>query len=236
MFKRACLQARFFYFIGERVEVPEPIFIDNHLLVINKPTGILVQGDRSGDLSLLDMAKAYIKEKYAKPGNVYLGLVHRLDRPASGLVVLARTSKAAARLSEQFRERRVSKVYLALVEGEVPPEAYWSDRIIRNGVTSRIGTNDEGGLARLSYRCIKCEKNVSLVEINLETGRHHQIRLQFSSRGFPLLGDFRYGSKITFGDKAIALHARSLTLSHPTKNEIMTFAAEPDNSWRNYIN
>ena len=217
-----------------RVEKLDIIYSDNHLLVVNKPAGMLVQGDKSGDCSLHETAKSYIKEKYKKKGNVYLGLVHRLDRPASGVVVLARTSKAAARLSKQFRERKVGKVYLALAEGDVPAEGEWTDHIVRNGVTSRIGNSGDGHMADLKFRRIKYMKGISLVEIELGTGRHHQIRVQFASRGFPLLGDFRYGSAIKFGEKAIALHSRALTLMHPTTGEEMTFSAPTDKYWTPY--
>jgi len=211
------------------------IFIDNHLLVINKPAGRLVQKDSTGDPSLLEDAKKYLKEKFARPGNVYLGLVHRIDRPVSGVVLFARTSKAASRLSEQFRSGLPHKIYLAIAEGEVPEEGSWTDYISREGVTSRLTQKGEGKEARLSFRRLKYNNGLSLVEIYLETGRHHQIRLQFSSRGYPLLGDFRYGSKIKFGNKAIALHARSLTVIHPTLKEETEFTAEPESFWSDYL-
>jgi len=213
---------------------PQIIYCDNHLFVLNKPAGLLVQGDRSGDLSLLDLARAYIKEKYNKPGNVYLGLVHRLDRPVSGVVVLARTSKAAARLSQQFKSRKVTKIYHAMVEGKVAKEGRWFDNIVRNGVTSRVTEQEEGLPAELTFCRLNYFDGISHVEIDLATGRHHQIRVQFASRGYPVLGDFRYGSRVKFGDKALALHARILSLTHPTKEEKMTFTAEYPESWRSY--
>ncbi len=210
------------------------IYQDNHLLVVRKPAGIAVQRDNSGDESLLDLAKTWLKVESGKQGNVYLGLVHRLDRPVSGVIVFAKTSKAAARLSEQFREREVKKVYHALAEGIVPEEGTLEDNITRKGATSRIAEGDEGQPARLHFKRLGHEKNISLVEIDLSTGRHHQIRLQFAHRGHPLLGDFRYGSKIVFGDRCVALHASSLTLTHPTLKEEMAFEAKPDVFWKEF--
>jgi RluA family pseudouridine synthase len=208
------------------------IYEDNHLLVVNKPAGQLVQGDQTGRGTLLEEARAWLKEKYAKPGKVFLGLVHRLDRPASGVVVLARTSKAAARLSEEIRSHRPRKLYWAKVAGEVPAEGSWNDRIERDEFSSRIVAAPAGKEARLSYRRLASADGVSLVEIALETGRHHQIRVQFAHRGFPILGDRRYGSQRFFTDDAIALHARSMIIRHPTLGEEMHFVAEPPAAWQ----
>ena len=207
------------------------IYEDNHLLVVNKPAGQLVQGDQTGRSTLLEEAKAWLKEKYHKPGNVFLGLVHRLDRPASGVVVLARTSKAASRLSEEIRSRRPRKSYWAQVAGEVPPKGRWTDHLQRDEFTSRVVTAPAGKESRLSYTKLRFAQGVSLVEIALETGRHHQIRVQFAHRGFPILGDRRYGSLQAFGDNAIALHAREMVIRHPTLGEEMAFVAEPDEDW-----
>lgn len=207
------------------------IFLDNHLLVINKPAGMLVQKDRTGDPSLLDAAKTYLKARFFKPGKVFLGLVHRLDRPVSGVVVFARTSKAAARLSEQFRERRVGKIYWGLVEGEIAGAGELADRIVRAGSGSFIGKGDEGLHARLSFQRLSFSGGRSLVEINLGTGRHHQIRVQMSNLGHPVVGDVRYGSTSKYRAGAIALHARSLSITHPTLKVKMTFTAKPDKSW-----
>lgn len=192
---------------------------------------MLVQGDRTGDTSLLDCAREYIKDKFNKPGNVYLGLVHRLDRPTSGVVVFALTSKAAKRLSEQFRVGRVRKIYWALVEGKTPKEGILVDWLRRRGPTSHLVKGTNGQRAELSFRRLRYRKGVSWVEIELATGRHHQIRVQFSHRGYPVIGDFRYGSKIKFGQKALALHARSLTINHPTRKEEMTFVAKLESFW-----
>ena len=192
---------------------------------------MLVQGDRTGDTSLLDYAREYIKDKFNKPGNVYIGLVHRLDRPTSGVVVFALTSKAAKRLSEQFRVGSVRKIYWALVEGKTPTNGTLADRIHRHSITSHIVRGDGGQRAELSFRRLRYHKGVSWVEIELVTGRHHQIRVQFSNRGYPVIGDFRYNSKVKFGQKALALHARSLTISHPTRKEEMTFVAGLESFW-----
>ncbi len=209
------------------------IYEDNHLLVINKPAGILVQGDITGDESLLETAKKYIKVKYNKPGNVFLGLVHRLDRPTSGIIVFAKTSKSASRLSKQFKEKTIEKYYVALVEGKIPKSGVLKDKISRNGATSKISST--GKQAELKYKLLEYKNNISKVEIELITGRHHQIRVQFAKRNNFILGDFRYGSKIKFGNKALALHSFSLSLIHPTTKEKMTFEFEPEDYWDNYF-
>ena len=218
--------------IAEKLDV---IYCDNHILVINKPAGILIQRDKTGDPSLLEYAKSYIKDKYNKPGNVYLGLVHRLDRPVSGVVVFARTSKAASRLSRQFKERTTEKTYTAIVEGEIPAAGGFEDSIGRRGVTSYIAKDGEGSPADLHFSRLSYKDGFSLVRIRLGTGRHHQIRVQFASRGYPILGDFRYGSSLKFGDRAIALHSSSLSIIHPTTKEEMIFTAKPAGIWRNYF-
>ena len=213
------------------MEALKVLYTDNHLLVVQKPAGMLVQGDRTGDTSLLDCAREYIKGKFNKPGNVYLGLVHRLDRPTSGVVAFALTSKAAKRLSEQFRVGSVRKIYWALVEGKAPTEGTLVDRVRRHGRTSHLVKGTGGQHAELSFRRLRYRKGVSWIEVELATGRHHQIRVQFAHRGYPVIGDFRYGSKVKFGQKALALHARSLTINHPTQKEDMTFMAGLESFW-----
>ena len=208
------------------------LYVDNHLLVVNKPAGMLVQGDSTGDLCLLEAARTWVGETYRKPGRVYLGLVHRLDRPASGVLVFARTSKAAARLSAQFRERQVQKTYWALVEGETLPEATLTHRMERREQSSRI-VRRGGQEARLHYRCVGVHQGTSLVEVDLETGRRHQIRLQLAHTGHPILGDRRYGTSREFIRGAIALHARRLTLTHPTRGIEQSFTADPD--WGHFL-
>jgi RluA family pseudouridine synthase len=207
------------------------LYVDNHLLTVCKPAGMLTQGDSTGDLSLLELCRTYVKQQFNKPGNVFLGLVHRLDRPVSGVVVLARTSKAAARLSAQFRTRQVQKTYWALVEGKIPAEGTLIDRLGRRGVRSHIAQRTPGVLAELHFTRLGYCQGISWVEINLGTGRHHQIRVQFAHYGYPLVGDFRYGATQPFTPHALALHARALSLRHPTRPQALTFTAEPERHW-----
>jgi 23S rRNA pseudouridine1911/1915/1917 synthase len=210
------------------------VFLDNHLLVVNKPAGLLIQGDKTGDTTLFQIAKHYLKKAFNKPGNVYLGLVHRLDKPVSGLVVFARTSKAAARLSEQLREKTMKKTYRALVKGKTPDSGILEDYIIRNGSTSQIADRKVGKQAILTYRRLVFQNGISLLEIDLQTGRHHQIRVQLANLGFPILGDFKYGSKESFPINSIALHACSLRLHHPVKLDERIFIAAPAIRWPIY--
>ena len=212
----------------------EVIYQDNHLLVVNKPAGQLVQGDRTGRSTLLDEAKAWLKEKYNKPGNVYLGLVHRLDRLASGVVVLARTSKAASRLSEEIRSHRPRKIYWALVQGKTPTTGSWTDYLQRQQFHSKIVGQNEGKESKLTFKRLSYQKEISLVEIHLITGRYHQIRVQFAHHGYPLLGDKRYGSTRPFNHDAIALHAKEIYIQHPTKGAEMHFSATPKGNWQPY--
>ncbi|MFP4549103.1 MAG: RluA family pseudouridine synthase [Fidelibacterota bacterium] len=212
---------------------PEILYFDNHLVVIAKPAGMLVQGDATGDETLLEYARQFVREEFNKPGKVYMGLVHRLDRPASGVVCFAKTSKAAARLSKQFQQKTITKKYLALVEGEVPVSGHLIDNLERRDRNSFVAKN--GKKAELTFQRVAFQDNVSLVDVNLKTGRHHQIRVQFAHRGHGILGDFRYGSTIKFPNQTIGLHAYSLTLNHPTQKEAMTFTAPPPENWPNYF-
>jgi 23S rRNA-/tRNA-specific pseudouridylate synthase len=189
---------------------------------------MLTQGDRTGDISLLELCRTYVKQQFNKPGNVFLGLVHRLDRPVSGVVVLARTSKAAARLAAQFRTRQVQKTYWALVEGKTPAEGTLVDRLARRGVRSHVAKETPGVLAELQFTRLGYRQGISWVEINLGTGRHHQIRVQFAHYGYPLVGDLRYGATQPFTRHALALHARTVSLRHPTRPQALTFIAEPE--------
>ena len=212
-----------------------PVFYeDNHLLVVYKPSGLLIQGDRSKDVSLLDLARRWIKLRYQKPGNVFLALVHRLDRPVAGVTAFARTSKAASRLSEQFRTNSVEKRYVAVVEGVVPDAAgELVDSMERRGPTSRIlnASTAKSQEARLSYRVLDTGKNRSFLEIDLHTGRHHQIRAQLAHMGFPVLGDLRYGGSKPLPEKQLALFARKLSFDHPTQKQRMTFCAPLPLGW-----
>ena len=210
---------------------------DNHLLVVAKPAGLLVQGDRSGDPTLLEAARAYLKEKYAKPGNVYLGLVHRLDRNVSGVVVLARTSKAAARLAEQFRGGTVTKVYLAVVEGVPEPPAgelrsWLAAKGDRRGVTRAVPKPFPGSKEdHLRYHVRKSARDQALVEIRPVTGRRHQIRAQLALAGHPLLGDLKYGAMGRFSGHRIALHAFRLEIAHPVGGRPLAFETDPPGDW-----
>jgi len=215
------------------------LYEDNHLLVVEKPAGIPSQADKTGDEDMLTILKAYIKEKYNKPGDVYLGLVHRLDRMTSGVMVFARTSKAASRLSKNIREGDFKKRYLAAVNGHIKKE----DKNIllenylvkdeRNNI-SRVCTKDtkNSKSASLEYTVLDNfnlnNKQYSYVEVKLNTGRHHQIRVQFSNIGYPLYGDVKYGKGINKEGQNLALFAYSLTFFHPTKDEVMEFRVLPE--------
>ncbi len=207
------------------------MYIDNHLLVVNKPAGILVQGDATKHKTLLDFSKDYVRREFNKPGNVYLGLVHRLDRLVSGIIVFARTSKAASRLSEQFREGSVKKIYRAVVEGSISKNDEFIDSIGRRGSRSFIANGKSGKYAELNYKLIKKVNDFSFIEINLLTGRHHQIRVQFSHRGYPVLGDLRYGGKKVRPDKTLLLHAYSITIIHPVSKKKLNFKADIPSNW-----
>lgn len=214
----------------------EVLYEDNHCLAVNKPARLLTMGDATGEGTLLDLAKEYVKERYAKPGAVFLGVVHRLDRPVSGVVLFARTSKAAARLSEQFRERTVEKIYRAIVEGTPPDrEAVLQDWVWKDpgrNVTQVVRAGTPGGQqAALAVKRLRASHGRSLVEVHPVTGRSHQIRVQLASRGWPILGDAKYGSDVRL-DGSIALHAASLTFNHPTKGEAVTVTAAEPEAWR----
>lgn len=211
------------------------IYEDNHLLVVNKPPGLATVGVRPEDMSLAKAAKAYLKQRYRKPGNVFLGVVSRLDAPVSGVVVLARTSKAAARLSEQFRERDVAKLYWALVAGRVEPASgpcvHWLRKDEARQRMCVVPAGTPGALeARLKYRYLRAVPRGCLLEVELLTGRKHQIRVQLAAQGWPIIGDRKYGSREPF-PVGIALHSRSLTLRHPTREEDLTFVAPPPEGW-----
>jgi 23S rRNA pseudouridine1911/1915/1917 synthase len=218
------------------------LFEDHHLLVLNKPAPLLTQAP-PGVPSLEAMAKVYIKEKYAKPAGVYLGIPHRLDRPVSGVVCFARNTKAAQRVHSQFQEHKVRKVYWALVEGAVAPEVgvweNWMRKLAEESRVERAAEGEPGAkLAMLEYRVLKRLDDSTLVELAPLTGRMHQLRVQAAWRGHPVLGDVIYGSTRTFGpvaeqprDRVIALHGRSLTLTHPFRKEALTCVAPLPDYW-----
>lgn len=202
----------------------EVLYEDNQIIVVKKPCNILSQADHTKDLDLLSMVKMYVKEKYNKPGNVYIGLVHRLDRPVSGVMVFARTSKAASRLSDCIRNNKLKKEYVAVVKGTgLTDEDRFVDYLERdsNGNTI-ISTKENGKLSILEYKVLKTNynKKETLVKIDLITGRHHQIRVQFASRGYPLCGDMRYGNN---SKGQIALCCREISFLHPITKELVSF-------------
>ena len=205
------------------------IYEDNHILVVNKAAGLLVQGDQTGDESLVDIAKRYIKDKYQKPGDVFLGLVHRLDRPTTGVIVLARTSKALTRLNQQFKDRLTKKVYRAVVSGSPEPKARLEHFLRKNSSQNKSFHYPKNTLntkhAILRYRYIEQLRSYHVLEIELETGRHHQIRVQLAAVGLHIKGDLKYGAKRPNQNGSIHLHAQSLALAHPTTKEEMKFIA-----------
>ncbi len=218
------------------------LFEDNHIIVINKRPGDIVQGDKTGDKPLSEVVKSYLKEKYNKPGNVYLGVVHRLDRPTSGIVLFAKTSKALPRLNKLFQEKAAQKTYWAIVKN-APPEK--SDTLIhflkrnpkQNKSYAHIKEVPESKKAILEYRLLKKLDNYFLLEVDLHTGRHHQIRSQLSAIGSPIKGDLKYGFDRSNKDASIHLHARELKFIHPVKKEEIHIIAPPPDEvlWNNCI-
>lgn len=206
------------------------LYEDNHIIVVEKKINIPVQEDDSKDLDLLSIIKKYLKDKYNKPGNVYLGLIHRLDRPVGGVMVFAKTSKAASRLSEQVRTHKMSKKYYAVVEGNLDTEATLKDRLLKNRKNNIVKVDQNGKDAELSYKVISRRNNLNLVDIDLKTGRSHQIRVQFSSRNNPLYGDQKYNKKALVGEQ-IALFAYTLSFYHPITKELMTFKLQLPNRY-----
>lgn len=220
------------------------LFEDNHIIIINKKAGQLVQGDKTGDISLLDEVKSYIKQKYSKPGNVFAGLVHRIDRPTSGIVIFARTSKALTRLTEMIKKREIKKTYWAVVKKNEIPETQRlvhylkkneknNKAIIFNTSSAQSGSKE----AILTYKIIKKSDHYLLLEIDLETGRHHQIRAQLSAIKCPIKGDLKYGADRSNSDGSIHLLARKIEFIHPIKKEKIVLEApvpENDNLWKSF--
>lgn len=204
------------------------IYEDNHLLVVEKPINIPVQEDSSKDLDFLTLLKDFIKKRDNKPGNVFLGLIHRLDRPVGGIMVFAKTSKCASRLSEQVRNRTFKKTYFAIVEGKVEEKATLVDKLLKDTKNNIVRVDKNGKDSILDYELIDYKDNLSLVKINLKTGRSHQIRVQFSSRGHALYGDQKYNSNAKVGEQ-IALFANSITFNHPITKEELTFELDLPN-------
>jgi 23S rRNA pseudouridine1911/1915/1917 synthase len=206
------------------------LYEDNHLLVINKSSGVLVQGDATGDKPLVEICKEYIKEKYQKPGEVFLGVVHRLDRPVSGVVVFARTSKSLERMNELFRNRETKKTYWALVDKKPQNQEgtliHWLVKDEKkNKTTAYKKEHPEGQRSELNYKIIEQKSGLFLLEVNPITGRPHQIRVQLASMGCPIVGDVKYGFAVANDDASICLHARQLGFIHPVKKEPITITA-----------
>lgn len=216
------------------------LYEDNHIIAVNKTCNEIVQGDKTGDTPLSEIVKAYIKDKYNKPGEVFLGVTHRLDRPTSGVVLFARTSKALTRLNEMFKSHeKIKKTYWAIVQNAPKqPQAKLENWLVRNekqnkSYVAKPGTKD-AKLAVLTYSTIAASDNYTLLEIQLETGRHHQIRCQLAAIGCPIKGDLKYGAKRSNPDGGISLHARKIAFVHPVnKQEICIMAPIPnDKLWR----
>ena len=208
------------------------LYEDNHLLIVEKPVNIAVQEDASKDMDLLNMLKSYIKEKYNKPGDVYLGLVHRLDRPVGGVMVFARTSKAASRLSNELRKQQIYRKYKAIIRGTLPNKQgelvdyLYKDR--KKNLVSVVSSKNKGGKkAILEYKVLSKKDNLSMLEVELKTGRSHQIRVQLANQGTPIYGDQKYGEHVNKHGQQIALWASSLSVKHPTKDEMITVESEP---------
>ncbi len=213
------------------------LYEDNHLLAVCKPANVLVQGDRTGDATLLDAARAYLKHTYDKPGNVYVGLVHRLDRPVSGVVLLARTSKAASRLSQQFRDHTPRKTYLAVVEGSPREDRaelahHLAAHGDAHGVTrASLSAFDGSRLSRLRYHVVQRRVDRSLLDVELITGRRHQIRAQLAMEGHPVWGDVKYGAHRRREPAGIALHAVRLEVAHPVGGAPVILEASLPGDW-----
>lgn len=213
----------------------EILYEDNHLFIVNKKPSQIVQGDKTGDIPLGDLIKDFIKKRDQKPGNVYLGLVHRLDRPVSGVVVFAKTSKALSRMNELFKNRETKKVYWSVVPNNTVPDAQNLVNYLRKNEAQNksyvTAENAKGALrCELSYKTLKKGDRYRLIEVHPITGRHHQIRVQLSNAGLTIVGDVKYGDKRANEDKSICLHARSLTFVHPVQKEEITVTAPPPNT------
>ena len=220
----------------------EILYADNHLIAVFKPAGVLVQGNRPvgerNEPTLMDEVKEYLKEKYKKPGNVFLGLVHRLDRPVSGIILFAKTSKGAARISEQIREREMRKIYHAVVDGQMKSPSGTLRNFLKKDEEKRIAKivkEREGDLAELDYETVKTNGKISLLKIELKTGRFHQIRVQLSAIGHPIVGDKKYGSKEQLSNGSIALCATELTFETATTGETKKIGIDWPEGWREFL-
>ena len=230
------------YMTGFEQLEKQVIFEDNHLLAINKQASQIVQGDKTGDIPLSELYKDYLKEKFKKPGNVFCGVIHRLDRPVSGVVLFAKTSKALSRMNEQFRERNIEKIYWTVVRGRADAEkgslVHYLKKNEKENRSYIVKENTNGALrSELSYEVLNAGDNYSLLEIKPLTGRHHQIRVQLSSMGCTIVGDVKYGDKRGNDDKSICLHARQLRFEHPVqKEQVVVTASLPNQKYWNIFN
>lgn len=212
----------------------EVLYVDNHQLVLNKPAGLLTQPSGTDQDSLEILAKQWIKEQYHKPGEVFLHAIHRLDRPVSGIVLFARTSKSLSRLNSAMREKKSKKTYVAVVEGLFSSQTGTLEHfLVHDEHQARIvnATYPEAKIARLHYRVLSSHKNHTVIEIDLETGRYHQIRCQCAAIGHPIIGDQRYGSIVAYKDQAIMLHHTCLQVPHPITGDLQTFQAPVPADW-----
>jgi len=221
---------------------PQILFEDNHLLIVNKAPGEICQGDKTGDEPLPEKLKAFLKQRDEKPGNVFLGVVHRLDRPVSGVVILAKTSKALERMNAQIRDRELEKTYWAIVPKRPDPAEgrleHWLIKDQANNRSKIVRENTSGAkLAILNYSLRASLERYHLVEVSLETGRHHQIRVQLAAIGCPIRGDLKYGSKRSNDDGSVSLHAARLRFVHPVRKETIEVTAPPppDPLWKLFV-
>jgi 23S rRNA pseudouridine1911/1915/1917 synthase len=216
----------------------EVLYEDNHLIAVKKPAGVLTQGDETGDVSLMDEVKKYLKEKYQKPGNVFLGLLHRLDRPVAGIILFAKTSKGASRLSEQFRNHSIIKIYQAIVLGKLDKnKATLVNYLLKdeNKKVAKISDSGDGQLAELDFEVLKSNEKYSLLKIQIKTGRFHQIRAQLAHLGHPILGDVKYGAPLALPDKSIALAATNLSFVTAVTQEEINLSIPLPKEWQECI-
>jgi len=224
------------------IEFPEVLYEDNHIIAVNKKPGDIVQGDKTGDAPLSDFVKQYIKVKANKPGEVFLGTVHRIDRPVSGIVLFAKTSKALARLNEMFQKKEIKKTYWAVVKNKPPQTAGTLEHFLlkdeaKNKSKAHVNQVKNSLQSVLEYKVIASSDKYFLLEVNPHTGRHHQIRAQLSAMGCPIKGDLKYGADRSNENASIHLHARSISFMHPIKKEIVNIEANPpkDNLWTAFL-
>ena len=208
------------------------LYEDNHIIIVNKPPKIPVQGDKTGDTSLIDIGKEYVKKTYNKKGNIYLGLPHRIDRPVSGIVILSKTSKSLSRMTKLFRDREIKKTYWAIVKNKLKKQSGELTHYLKKNKRlnkSFVGQNNQKGFmeSKLKYKLLKELNNYFLYEIELITGRHHQIRVQLSTLGSPIKGDVKYNAKRTNKDGSINLHSRKIKFTHPIKKTLISITAPP---------